>query len=115
MLPSGHDGQGVGDWARTPVDKVQLAGAVARRGLVVRHHDDGRALFVATGNTMGARTFGDGKSGLYVLMQSSDINGQLPNDRTQCGCVPFSLAQAADGSIQAILKSGETPPPKPKE
>ena len=32
--------------ARPPVDEVQLAGAVARRGLVVCHHHDRRAVFV---------------------------------------------------------------------
>ena len=41
-----RDGRGGVDGARTPVDKVQLAGAVARRGLVVGHHDDRRAVFV---------------------------------------------------------------------
>ena len=41
-----RDGRVVVDCVRTPVDKVQLAGAVARRGLVVCHHDDRRAVFV---------------------------------------------------------------------
>ena len=41
-----RDGCGGVDGVRTPVDKVQLAGTVARRGLVVCHHDDRRAVFV---------------------------------------------------------------------
>jgi MYXO-CTERM domain-containing protein len=46
--------------------------------------------------------FADGKSGLYFEMRSSDINGQLPNDREQCAMVPFHLAQNPDGSVAAV-------------
>jgi hypothetical protein len=41
-----RSGRGSVDGTRTPVDKVELAGAVARGDLIVGHHHHRRTVFV---------------------------------------------------------------------
>jgi hypothetical protein len=47
------------------------------------------------------RLAGDGKSGLFVQMQSAPINGQAPVHRQQAACYPIKLVQNSDGSVTA--------------
>jgi hypothetical protein len=44
--------------------------------------------------------FADGKTGLY-FSQTTELNGQAAFHRVQMAMVPFTLAQAADGSVEA--------------
>jgi MYXO-CTERM domain-containing protein len=48
------------------------------------------------------KLFGDGKTGLFVQMQSASLNGTAPKDRQNAACYPFSLTQNTDGSVTAM-------------
>ena len=53
-------------------------------------------------NEMGVvKLFADGKTGLYVQMQSGALNGTQPVHRQQAACMPIALTQGADGSVGA--------------
>jgi hypothetical protein len=46
--------------------------------------------------------FGDGKTGLYFVMSSGDINGVSPQNKMQGAMIPFHLAQNPDGTVAAV-------------
>lgn len=60
-----------------------------------------RTRYEETNEQAVVKLFADGKTGLFVQMQSGTINGTAPTNRQQVACTPIQLVQNADGSVGA--------------
>jgi hypothetical protein len=62
-----------------------------------------RTRYAETNEQAVVKLFADGKTGLFVQMQSGSIGGTSPVHRQQVACTPIALAQGADGAVGATV------------
>ena len=88
----GWQAQSLKVYAADPLDTARTANGRLRK----TRYEESQEMAVA-------KVLADGKTGLFVQMQSGSINGTQPTHRQNLACTPFALQKNADGTIGAMV------------